>query len=180
MANKPSKEHIAEIKDVVFGENVTVVHPCNLYGCKIGSNCFIGPFTEIQKGAKIGDNTRVQTHAFICDKVTIGNDCFIGHGVMFINDTFSNLGRPAYTELEEWKETWVFVIRIDGKERKFRKSAADESANIEHCSHVLYDFDKVAIKAIAKDTLEVTLKSPTPYFIYLMQFYPTFPVNRKT
>lgn len=85
----------------------------------------------------------------------------------------------AEKKIEEWKETWVFIIRIDGKDRKFCKSAADASANIEHCSHVLYDFDKVAIKAIAKDTLEVTLKSPTPYFIYLMQFYPTFPVNRK-
>ncbi len=43
-------------KDVVFGENVTIVHPCNLYGCSIGEGSFIGPFVEVQKGAKIGKN----------------------------------------------------------------------------------------------------------------------------
>lgn len=93
-------------KDVKFGERVTVVEPCNLYGCQIGDDCFVGPFTEVQK-AKIGDRTRVQSHAFICDLVEIGEDCFISHGVMFINDTFSKLGRPAYVEKQIWKPTIV-------------------------------------------------------------------------
>ena len=38
----------SEIKDVQFGENVTVVEPVNLYGCRIGDNSFVGPFVEIQ------------------------------------------------------------------------------------------------------------------------------------
>lgn len=46
----------------------------------------IGPFVEIQKGAKIGDNVRVSSHSFICSCVTIEDDVFIGHGVMFTND----------------------------------------------------------------------------------------------
>lgn len=74
--------------DVVFGEQVKIVQPVNLYGCSIGENGFIGPFVEIQKDVHIGKNCKVQSHAFICELVTIGNNCFIGHGVMFINDLF--------------------------------------------------------------------------------------------
>jgi len=82
------------IVDVEFGENVTVVQPVNLYGCRIGDNTFVGPFVEIQKGAKIGKRCRIQSHAFICDLVMIGDDCFISHGAMFINDPFVT-GGPA-------------------------------------------------------------------------------------
>ena len=95
----------AGIRDVSFGENVTVVEPSNLYECVIGDHCFVGPFVEIQKGAVIGANSRVQSHAFICELVTIGANCFIGHGVMFINDTFA-VGRPGGTS-EHWKATRI-------------------------------------------------------------------------
>jgi len=76
------------IKNVSFGKNVTIIEPVNLYNCKIGNNCFIGPFVEIQEGAIIGDNTRIQSHSFICSKVKIGKNCFVGHGVTFVNDKF--------------------------------------------------------------------------------------------
>lgn len=92
--------------DVNFGTNVRVVEPVNLYGCKIGDNCFIGPFVEIQKRVAIGTNTKVQSHSFICELVEIGNDCFIGHGVMFINDLFSG-GGPAMGDISKWKSTKV-------------------------------------------------------------------------
>jgi len=90
--------------DVQFGLNVKVVEPVNLYGCTIGENCFIGPFTEIQKGVRIGENTKIQSHSFICELVTIGHDCFIGHGVMFINDVFKE-GGPAGGDKNKWLET---------------------------------------------------------------------------
>ncbi len=96
----------AQIKDVVFGENVKVVEPVNLYGCSIGSDCFIGPFTEIQNNVTIGSRTKVQSHSFICSLVTIGDNCFIGHGVMFINDVFST-GGPAGGDSSKWKSTSI-------------------------------------------------------------------------
>ena len=96
----------ANIRDVLFGENVQLVEPCNLYECTIGSNCFIGPFVEIQKGVVIGNNCRIQSHSFICELVSIGNDCFIGHGVMFINDDFKT-GKPAAGNKEIWKQTVI-------------------------------------------------------------------------
>jgi acetyltransferase-like isoleucine patch superfamily enzyme len=98
--------HQAAVCDVDFGTGVKIVEPCNLYGCTIGNDCFVGPFTEIQAGVMVGARTRVQSHAFICELVTIGEDCFIGHGVMFVNDTFST-GGPARGRRELWRETKI-------------------------------------------------------------------------
>lgn len=103
-----SKPQLLEsgIRDVEFGSNVKVVQPVNLYGCVIGDDCFIGPFVEVQKTARIGDRTRIQSHTFVCELVNIGEDCFIGHGVMFINDTFA-IGGPAKGKKELWQPTRI-------------------------------------------------------------------------
>lgn len=92
--------------DVEFGTGVKIVGPVNLYGCKIGDNCFVGPFVEIQKSVIIGANTKIQSHSFICELVEIGSHCFIGHGVMFINDLFSD-GGPAMGDKSKWKSTKI-------------------------------------------------------------------------
>ncbi len=92
------------IKDVEFGENVTVVEPVNLYECSIGSESFVGPFVEIQKGAIIGSNCRIQSHVFVCDLVEVGDGCFISHGAMFINDPFKS-GGPARGNTDKYGRT---------------------------------------------------------------------------
>jgi acetyltransferase-like isoleucine patch superfamily enzyme len=94
------------IVDVEFGEDVTVIEPVNLYGCRIGPGCFIGPFVEVQRNVTIGRNTRIQSHAFVCEFVDIGDDCFVGHGVMFINDSFSS-GGPARGDKSKWRSTSI-------------------------------------------------------------------------
>lgn len=94
------------IKDVTFGEGVTVIEPANLYGCAIGDGCFIGPFAEIQRKVTIGAHTRIQSHSFICELVEIGSHCMIAHGVMFINDLFSR-GGPARGRVELWRATKI-------------------------------------------------------------------------
>ena len=104
--DKPAKTFHAGIRDVSFGENVTVVEPVNIYECTIGEGAFIGPFVEIQKGVRIGARTRIQSHSFVCELVTIGDDCFIAHGVMFINDLFA-AGGPAQGRQDLWKETFI-------------------------------------------------------------------------
>ena len=96
----------ADIRDVEFGEGVRVVRPVNLYGCRIGDGCFVGPFVEIQRGVVIGGGTRVQSHSFICELVSIGEDCFVGHGVKFTNDTFAS-GGPARGDRSQWRSTTV-------------------------------------------------------------------------
>lgn len=76
------------IDGVSFGENVVVHSFTNLYGCIIGDNTQIGPFVEIQRGARIGVNCKIQSHAFICTGVEIEDEVFVGHGVLFINDRY--------------------------------------------------------------------------------------------
>jgi acetyltransferase-like isoleucine patch superfamily enzyme len=96
----------SRIYEVEFGEDVKIIEPVNMYGCHIGSKCFIGPFVEIQSSVRIGERTKIQSHSFICEMVEIGYDCFIGHGVMFINDKFS-WGGPANGDRNLWFETKV-------------------------------------------------------------------------
>ena len=52
-----------QIVKVSFGKRVEIIEPVNLYNCKIGDDCFIGPFVEIQEDVVIGKNNRIQnTH----------------------------------------------------------------------------------------------------------------------
>jgi UDP-2-acetamido-3-amino-2,3-dideoxy-glucuronate N-acetyltransferase len=74
------------IDDVTFGEGVVVASFTNLYGCELGDETRVGPFVEIQRGARIGSRCKIQSHSFICDGVEIHDEVFVGHGVMFIND----------------------------------------------------------------------------------------------
>ena len=73
---------------VVLGQNVSLGHFINLYGCTIDDDTRIGPFVEIQKNAFIGKRCKIQSHTFICEGVTIEDEAFVGHGVMFTNDKY--------------------------------------------------------------------------------------------
>lgn len=106
MSNTPVIYEAGIRSDVIFGKDVRIINPVNLYGCEVGDNSFIGPFVEIQKDVKIGARTKIQSHSFICELVTIGDDCFVGHGVMFINDLFSE-GGPAAGDKTKWKSTVI-------------------------------------------------------------------------
>lgn len=72
--------------DVKLGDGVRVFSFVNLYGCEIGTESRIGPFVEIQKGAKVGCRCKISSHVFICEGVTIEDEVFVGHGVQFTND----------------------------------------------------------------------------------------------
>lgn len=74
--------------DVELGARVVIQHAelVNLYGCAIGDDTRIGPFVEIQRGARIGRRCKISSHTFICEGVTIDDEVFVGHGVMFTND----------------------------------------------------------------------------------------------
>lgn len=96
----------SKIVDTDVGSETKIIQPVNIYGCQIGNNSFVGPFTEIQKDVYIGNFVKIQSHSFICELVSIGDHSFIGHGVMFINDTFQ-FGRPARGDKSKWKSTTI-------------------------------------------------------------------------
>ena len=133
-------KHIG-IKDVQFGENVTVMEPVNLYGCSIGNNCFVGPFVEIQKAVSIGNNCKIQSHSFICELVTVGDNCFIGHGVMFVNDVFRN-GSPAGADKSLWKKTTIGSYVSIGSNATILP--------VEICSHTVIGAGAVVTKSITE------------------------------
>lgn len=98
---------------MTFGEGVIVHSFVNLYGCTIGAETRIGPFVEIQRGARVGSRCKIQSHAFVCDGVEIADDVFVGHGVMFVNDNWPRATTEAgalKTE-EDWSKLAVFVGR---------------------------------------------------------------------
>lgn len=95
-----------DIVDVEFGDDVTIIEPVNLYGCRIGGQSFVGPFVEIQKAAVIGERCRIQSHSFICEYVEIGDDCVVAHGVVFINDAYRT-GNPARGDRAAWERTKI-------------------------------------------------------------------------
>jgi acetyltransferase-like isoleucine patch superfamily enzyme len=134
-------QKFSSVRDVDFGHNVTIVQPVNIYGCRIGSNTFVGPFVEIQKSVAIGDDCKIQSHTFICELVTIGNSCFIGHGVMFVNDLFSG-GGPAQGNKSLWKETTV------GNHVSIGSNVTILPVNI--CSNVVIGAGSVVTKSIAE------------------------------
>lgn len=105
MTNNPTVKKTG-VRKVKFGRNVTVVKPANIYGCRIGNDCFVGPFVEIQKGVVIGNGCKIQSHSFICELVEIGHRVVIAHGVMFINDPF-RVGGPAKGNRELWEKTVI-------------------------------------------------------------------------
>ena len=101
---KNLKKIKSKITKVIFGKNCKLIEPINIYGCKIGSDVFIGPFVEIQKNSLIKKDTKIQSHSFICELVEIGENCFISHGVIFINDLFKS-GGPSGGDQKIWKKT---------------------------------------------------------------------------
>ena len=74
--------------NVILGQGVSICDFTNLYGCEVGDETRIGPFVEIQKGAKVGSRCKISSHSFICEGVRIEDEVFIGHNVTFTNDLF--------------------------------------------------------------------------------------------
>jgi acetyltransferase-like isoleucine patch superfamily enzyme len=74
------------IIDCDIGEDTVVRDYVNLYGCKIGDECRIAAFVEIQRGVVIGDRCKVEAFAFIPSGVTIEDEVFVGPRATFTND----------------------------------------------------------------------------------------------
>ncbi len=91
------------IRGANLASGVVIVEPANVYECTLAEDCFVGPFTEIQRGVTVGARTRIQSHSFVCELVSIGEDCVVGHGVMFVNDLFR--GGPARGDKSKWLPT---------------------------------------------------------------------------
>ena len=102
MADKPINDApYRVIVDVEFGDSVIVQPFTNIYGCSIGDETRVGPFVEIQRGARIGARCKIQSHSFICEGVDIDDEVFVGHGVVFVNDKFPRATTAGRMQTDE-------------------------------------------------------------------------------
>ena len=79
--NRP-EVHQAGIRDVDFGARVKIVEPCNLYGCKIGDDCFVGHGVmfindTFSSGAPAGGRKELWRETVIGNRVSIGSNATI-------------------------------------------------------------------------------------------------------
>ena len=74
------------IEDCEIGDGTVVRDFVNLYGCRIGRDCKIAAYVEIQRGVVVGDRCKIEAFAFIPSGVTIGDEVFVGPHVCFTND----------------------------------------------------------------------------------------------
>ena len=105
LENKIANSAIVE-DSVELGKQNRIAPFTNLYGCKLGDNCGIGAYTEIQNNVTIGNNVTVSSHSFLCSLVTVEDDVFIGHGVMTINDLFPPSRKRTGTD-KHWEPTLI-------------------------------------------------------------------------
>ncbi len=89
-----AKHYIVENADI--GENTVIRDYANIYGCKIGKDCKIAAFVEIQKGVIIGDKCAIEAFVFIPTGVTIEDEVFIGPHVCFTNDKKPKAVNPGW------------------------------------------------------------------------------------
>ena len=89
-----AKFHRIENADI--GENTIVRDFVNIYGCKIGKNCKIAAFVEIQKDVTIGDNCAIEAFAYIPTGVTLEDEVFIGPHACFTNDKKPRALNPGW------------------------------------------------------------------------------------
>lgn len=91
------------IENADIGNDTIIRDYCNIFGCKIGKNCKIAAFVEIQKGVTIGDRCAIEAFVFIPTGVTIEDEVFIGPHVCFTNDKKPRAVNPG------WKTTPTVV-----------------------------------------------------------------------
>lgn len=89
-----AKHYIIENSEI--GKNTVIRDYCNIYGCKIGEDCKIGAFVEIQKNVTIGNKCAIEPFVFIPSGVTIEDEVFIGPHVCFINDKKPRAINPGW------------------------------------------------------------------------------------
>jgi len=125
---------------------------------------------------KVGDSVEVETKIPVEGALPYADNQFI-RGVLKRIDPEPTDEEDA--DAEEIEPTY-FVEDAEGNTHAFRKGGpTDEQPDVQDYDWILYDFEKVAIKAIDDRHFQVELLSPCSYFQELMGLFALFPVNRE-
>jgi oligopeptide transport system substrate-binding protein len=135
-------------------------------------------YTYGAKGIGPGDPVEVELNPQANARNTVRGELLLGKLVRIEGDV--EAGSESGEATEAARRNRVFVVEIDGRERRFTIAADGDPLleGTEPCRQVLLDFREVGIRAIDDRTLEIELENPTPYFLDLLAFYPLAPVHR--
>jgi len=140
-----AKHYVIEKADI--GENTVIRDYVNIFGCKIGKNCKIAAFVEIQKDVTIGNNCAIEAFVFIPSGVTIEDEVFIGPHVCFTNDKKPRAVNPG------WKTTPTVV----------KKGASIGAGSVILCGITIGEKAMVAAgSVVTKDVPPKTLVAGNP------------------
>ena len=87
-------------------------------------------------------------------------------------------GRLVRIEGEGKERVFVVSMNESDNERRFRAGEFAAASGVEPCKQVLLDFREVGVRAVDDYTLETTLENPTPYWLGLVAYHATMPVNK--
>jgi len=140
-----AKHYVIENADI--GENTVIRDYVNIFGCKIGKNCKIAAFVEIQKDVTIGNSCAIEAFTFIPSGVTIEDEVFIGPHVCFTNDRQPRAVNPG------WKTIPTVV----------KKGASIGAGSVILCGVTIGEKAMVAAgSVVTKDVAEKTLVAGNP------------------
>jgi len=140
-----AKHYVIENADI--GENTVIRDYVNIFGCKIGKNCKIAAFVEIQKDVTIGNSCAIEAFTFIPSGVTIEDEVFIGPHVCFTNDKQPRAVNPS------WKTIPTVV----------KKGASIGAGSVILCGVKIGEKAMVAAgSVVTKDVAEKTLVAGNP------------------
>ena len=135
------------IENAEIGENTIIRDYVNIFGCKIGKNCKIAAFVEIQKEVTIGNSCAIEAFTFIPSGVTIEDEVFIGPHVCFTNDKQPRAVNPG------WKTIPTVV----------KKGASIGAGSVILCGVTIGEKAMVAAgSVVTKDVAEKTLVAGNP------------------
>jgi acetyltransferase-like isoleucine patch superfamily enzyme len=89
--NSDIKHRLSIINGASIGSHTRILDQVNLFKCRIGDGCKIGPFVYIEPGVIIGNRVKIRSFVAIVEGVTIEDDVFIGPFVSFTNDKYPRI-----------------------------------------------------------------------------------------
>ncbi|MEM1008361.1 MAG: acyltransferase [Myxococcota bacterium] len=84
-------------------------------GATVGQHCNIGSHVFIENGASVGNRVTVKNQVLLFEGVTVQDDVFIGPGVVFCNDRYPRSPRMQFEPIQERyqsRERWLAPITV--------------------------------------------------------------------
>lgn len=132
--------------------------------------------TALLEGLVLKDPSTLEPIPGVAERWTLSDDLLTYSFHLRDNARWSN-GDPVTADDFVWS-WWRALQPALGNQYAYMYYAIKNAEA--YAKGEISDFEKVGVKALDKQTLQVTLANPTPYFLQLLDHYSMFPVHRPT